>query len=668
MINSGDIINYQSDIWLSQEFILENTGVSYNYLRVAKVRAKKDDNKSWQHTELMNRTYFSYSALPRTATNQLPPLNLLISQASELHDDVTSIVTAATYNRYRMFSSSVPNNEAAKAAAVIHEASIYCRQNGISFSKSPFFERLGHEIDVQGLKYLPKTWRNLRDKVRDYADGTDIKELVTVKNEGNNNRAAFANNELIKGWIIEMANSQRNYSYAFMWRKIRTICTQYSIDKIPSQRWVSDFVSRPETQFLIQERYGANTRFNHKFRSYTPTQSALFAGDCWDIDGTRVNIIDHAGHWIDRSGKKRSGQKFLYIIAVRDVMSGHVLGWEYCYEESAQAVINALAMAVKTSGYFPYELRYDRFPGHNTSDWQWVETGLQAAGVRMTQTVKAEGKASIERWWGTLQSVFMMDSDYYYGEGVKSTRRYAHRAKEYVAGLRKQAMKRGFNFNDAAREADSILEAYTNRPYSEYSTKFRKIDKSPLELHEQSDKPNTTVCEDAHFCYLFGLRKQVSIRNNMIVTQIENVPYYYAIDDVELIEKYTGVKLLNCFDFEDLDTVHLFDGTDYLGTFDRLTPAQQFGPDKDMRAVGKTKAIAEKVKSHRYNKLNSIDAQKEEALQSVEPEEVDITGEIGVLQTGLMKKHAAEAAETAFLHEQWNDDDEELDIDVRKQY
>lgn len=658
MVNAGDIINYQSQIWLSQEYILAHAGVDYGYLRVAKNRAKKDPAKSWQHTELMNRCYFNYDQLPRTAQMSLSPLRMLMKYATELHDDITSIVQAAVTSRYRLFTAEM-NAEAAKAAAVVHEASIYCEQNGISFNKSQFFERLGQEIDMQSMKYLPKSWRNLRDKVRDYADGTPITELVTIKNQGNNNRAMFANNEQIQSWIIDLAGSQKNFSYAHIWRKIRTVCAQHDIPKVPSQRWIGDFMNLPTTQFTIQDRYGANTRFNARYRAYTPTQSALFAGDCWDIDGTRVNIIDHAGTWTDKTGKRRSGQKFLYIIAVRDVYSGLPLGWEYCYEESAQAVINAVAMAVANAGYLPYELRYDKFPGHNSADWEWVETELQRSGVTMTQTVKAEGKAGIERWWGTLQSVFMSDSDYYYGEGVKSSRRYAHRAKEYVQAMRQQAMREGFNFDDATRETDRILDAYINTPYSAYSRKYKNIDQSPVQLHNESDRPNTIELEEAHFCYLFGLRKQVSIRNNMIMTQIENATYYYAIDDVQVIEQYTGVKLWNCFDFDDLDQVHLFDGDNYVGTFSRIEPAQQFGPNKDMRAVGKMKSIADKVNAHRAARL----AESAESLNvsTQDDDDLSVSGELGVLQTGHMRKPDYEAAESAYLQNEW-DDDEGTDI------
>ncbi len=665
MVNTGEIISYNSQIWLSQEYVLQHAGVTYPYLRVAKTRAKTDASKAWQHAVLLNRCYFSYTALPVHCANRLVPIAQLAQLATELHNDVTTIVQTAASNRYRQFRNGfADNDDLARAAAIIHEAGNYCRANGVSFNKSPFFERLGNEVHLQGIKYLPRNWRNLRNKVQAYTQGQPVTKIVAAKNTGNKNRAVYAGNHLVMGWIEEMADSQKNYSYAFIWRKLVTICAQHAIGAAPSQRWVASYLMLPATQFRVQERFGANSRFNHKYRAYTPTQSALFAGDCWDIDGTRVNLISHhAGYTIDKNGKRTPKQKFLYIIAVRDVMSGDVLAREYCYQENAQAVINALAQAVKTTGYLPYELRYDRFPGHNTPVWQWVENGMQAAGVIMSQTHKAEGKARIERWWGTLQNVFMAESNLYYGEGVRSTRRYAHRATEYVQAMVQQAKTEGFNFNDATAETDRILENYTSTPYSAWSAKYKTITQSPAQLHTACTKPNTTTIEHAHYCYLFGLHKKVSIRNNMVLTQIANATYYYAITDVTIIEKYTGVKLLNCFDIEDLNQVHLFDGANYIGSFNQLTPAQQYGPKKDMRAVGKIKAIAEKTKAHRLAKSIEIENAKETALQNLEAEEAEAAS--GTFEIGIrLPKHQAEAAETAFLQEQWADDDDEQELKI----
>lgn len=675
---SGDIINYNTGLWLTQECLQHNTNVDDAYLRVAKVRSKKNiaEKAAWKHEVLEGKCYFLYSNLPSNYKHQLPDIDTLQKYAIRPANDIEDLVRSALMNGYKIFLSayaSYPLKKSqllAQSASIIHEAKNYIEIKDISYSKSQFFESLGNEIEIHGLKYLPKKWRYLRDKIKSYADGKPINELVCPKNEGNTHTAKFSTNDIIKGWLIDLAGSQHNYTSAFIFRKIRLLCQQTGNIHHPSIRWVSDYMAKPETQYLINQRYGNGSRFNHKYRSYTPTQTALYAGDCWQIDGTRVNIIDHHGKWIDKNGKKKTGQKFLYIIAVRDVMSGMPLGWEYCYEESAQAIINALAMAVSNTGYLPYEFIYDRFPGHNSDEWAWIENNLRRMGTRMTVTHKADLKGNIERWFGTLQSVFMSESDLYYGEGVKSTRKSAHRSKEYVTAMRQRALKNNFNFDDAIRETDNIINAYINTPYKDYSRKFVKINETPAQLHDESEKPNTYTVLEHDFCYLFGIRKHVSIRNYMIQTQIENATYYYGIDECDLVEKYTGIKLLNCFDFEDLSKVHLFDGETYLGTYNEVTPAQRFGPEKNLKSVGITKKIADNNTEKRHSKLTEIANKKEVALQEYQDETQAITSEVGMLQGGQVKKHIYEQAETAFLREEWNTEDEENEVfvSVRTQY
>ena len=654
-INTGDIISYKSSLYLSQEYIIDQTGINAGYLRVAKCRAKKGTSKSWQNVELFNRAYFKYTDIPASSKCNLPTRDNLQSLAIKYDTDIVSLINAAKEETKKRFLGMYKNDtDLAVAAAIIHEASKYVTNNKVSFSKSAFFTELAEEIRLNELKHLPKTWRNLRDKIEEYHNNSLISDVIFAKNIGNNNRAKFANDETIKAWLITFIESQKNYSAAYIHRKIKQMSLQTDIDA-PSIRWVSNFMADPETQYLTQQRYGSGSRFNRKYIPSVPTKTAVFAGDCWQIDGTRVNIIDHKGTYINRQGKKVTGQKFLYIVAVRDVMSGNILGWEYCYEESADAVINALAMAVRNTGYLPYEFVYDRFPGHNTEDWQNIEQYMQDKGTKMTLAYKADGKANIERWWGTLQDVFMMDSDLYYGQGIKSTRRHAHRSKEYVQAMRQWATKNSFDYDDACRETDNIMNSYLNTPFSDYSRKFKSIDQSPVQLHEESDKPNTYPITDYEWCFLFGLKKQVSISNYMIHTQIDNAQYYYGIDDCDVIAKYTGVKLTNCFDCEDLNTVHLFDGEVYVGSFAGIEPAQQFGPNKDMRAVGKLKAIATKVDTDRKAKRAKI---KDKELEVAMEQETDHdVSEMNMMQGGMLAKHSYEANETAFLLEEWDEGD-----------
>lgn len=520
---------------------------------------------------------------------------------------------------------------------------------------------MANEIKVQNLKYLPVSWRNLRNKIENYTKGTQETAIIKAKNKGNRHRAILKSEKdgILLTWLLDLGRDEQNYSYAFIWRKLRSLCAQYGIAS-PSERWVTGFLAKPETQNIIQQKYGKNSRFNHKYRAYTPTKSALYAGDCWDIDGTRVNIIDHHARITGKDGKRVSARKFLYIVVVRDVMSGLPLGWEYCHEESEQAVNNALAMAVRNTMYLPYEIRYDRFPGHNTEKWLWLENELRRRGVIMSQTSKAEGKATTERWFGTLQSVFMAESPLYYGEGVKSTRPYAHRSKEYVQKMHRWAVKNGFNFDDACRETDSIIANFCNTKYSGWSTKYRLIDKSPAELHADCPKPNVSRIDKADFCFLFGLKKEVAPANFMIKTQIENATYYYGIDDCEIIEKYTGVKLLNCFDYEDLNTVYLYDGTKNLGAFRRMEPAQQYGKDKDMRAVGKIKKTERQMTERRLQKIAELERKDNDYL----------TAETGILLAGKAPKPVYEAAETEFLHNEWEMEYEygEVEVNVQNGY
>lgn len=671
-ITSGEIILHNASLWLAQSFLQGNTDVDANYLRVAKSRAKGKANTSWRHDTINDMCYFDYNALPEKYREQLPDETDLQRRAGKPQNDIEDIVNEALWNTYKRFLSEYAeykyrqSKELAQAAAVIHEAANYAELKEIPFDKSPFFDALATEIKLQQLKYLPITWRNVRDKVQQYAEGTPITDIIGVKNIGNENRAEFKNNDFIIGNLVELMSSQKNYSSAFIFRKIRLICQQNGLDKYPSERWVSNEMRRPETKYLIEGRYGANTRHNAHYRGYTPQQSALFAGDCWQIDGTRVNIIDHRATWTDNKGKRHTGQKFLYIIAVRDVMSGLPLGWEYCYEESAQAVIGAISMAVRNAAYLPYEFVYDRFPGHNSDEWRWLEAQLHFKGVQMTVTHKAEGKANIERWFGTLQSVFMTESDLYYGEGIRSTRRYAHRSKEYVAEMRAWAQKNSFNFDDAVRETNEIIESYIQTPYSHYSRKFKAIDKSPLQLHDESDKPHVIAVDHPQYCNLFGLRKQLSIRHYMIETQIDGAKYYYGIDDVEITEKYTGVKLWSCFDYEDFSRVHLFDGDTYIGSFNEIPAAQRFGPDKDMRAVGITKKIAENNAQRRKERLQAIATKKQRAIIEQSADEEGISPEVGILQGGNIAKRLYEAAETAYLHDEW--DEEPVKVTARTQY
>ena len=193
---------------------------------------------------------------------------------------------------------------------------------------------------------------------------------------------------------MKMRAMPQNYTNEFI---IRTIQNAYKVrgQKVPGRRWFGMKVfEQPKTKYLTATgRYGQGSRKAFEQTGYIPMQNALFAGDCWQVDATRVNMIEHA---------KDKGKGFLFIVAVRDVYSGDLLGYNFDYSENRWAVMAALKMAVQNTGYLPYELVTDRFPGHNTDEVKRIMNSLKRMGTEVTITHRPTGKAHLERSFSTL--------------------------------------------------------------------------------------------------------------------------------------------------------------------------------------------------------------------------------------------------------------------------
>lgn len=162
-----DIVLYSQELYLSQNYIIENADVSYNYIRVAGSRFNKGRSETWRHVKLMNKNYFAYDGLPTACKEKLASKKELVVKAFEVADEIVNLIITAKLDSFKLFAE---NNtfERAFALAIIHEASIYIVSNDISFSKSPFFTRLANEVKLRSIRYIPKTWRNLRDKIQEY--------------------------------------------------------------------------------------------------------------------------------------------------------------------------------------------------------------------------------------------------------------------------------------------------------------------------------------------------------------------------------------------------------------------------------------------------------------------------------------------------------------------
>lgn len=678
-------------LWLSERLLETVVGVSAKYLRVKarrvylktvpnhrrKQHIMPDTQASWRWGKINGSFYYDYDRLPDNRREILPSKKELVqlyeqSLAKSRQEDIEIRIKRALKADYRRFIAQYADYSdekcyaLSKAAAIIQAAAEYVRQNDIPTHRNYFFEDLAEVVDRIGVRYVPCNYRRIKQKVLPVIEGTPAHEVIGLPREGNNNAKKYGDKEVLS-WLIQLRAHPANYTNEHIIRKVRMLCYTGG-KKTPSRSWFASYLAQPEVKWLTQDRFGSG-RHRNQHEQYIKTAGAAYSGDCWQVDGTRVNFLPYK----DEDGRMR----YLYIVAIIDVHSGDLIGWHFDVNERHEAYVNALAMACNNAGYLPYEIVFDQFPGHNTQQWQSIQQRLEKLDVKVTYTSLKTGKAKIERAFGTLQTVFMNESDYYYGEGVQSKREAAHRSPEYLKKQSKVAREVGWSFSQAVDEAERIIELYRTTPYSKYSRKYAKVTQSPVELHKESDKPYVVQVQPWQYAELFWLEKAISIRRGVIQTRIDNQDFVYELPDTVA----TGVKKVRImYDLDELDKVYIFEDSDainreYLGEGLTQKAVQIYGPHADMEAMAKRKA--------------RIKAREEARKQKLEQIKEDSEYELAVVMAGLTSKDEMADAEGAWLDAQVteptgykllnkqsvdssaeDDDDEDIDLitAIRNQY
>lgn len=481
-------------------------------------------------------------------------------------------------------------------------------------------------------QYLPGNWRRVLDKVKECQSGKSITEVIDLPRRDNQNSRKFED-MVIEGWVIQLRGMGLNFTSAYIERKVMQVCDLTGRNK-PSDSWMAELMARPEVKFQTAAgRYGERGRGGALYRGYTPAATAIFASDCWQFDGTRANMIP----W---KNAQTGREEFLYMVVVRDHHSGVVLGGYFGLAEDRHAYITAFRRAVEKAGHLPYEAVFDRFPGHNTDDWAYVEKCVRNYGVKVSYKHTATGKAQLERWYGVLQDVFFQKSPYYYGQGIQSRRDAAHRSSEYIKAVRKTARQDGWGLDMAMQEVALLVQQYNDTPLNNYSRKHRMVSESPQNLWDKSEKPHLKVIRKEEVALVFGLRKTLQMRNALIRTEIQGVEYLYRVADYMIASRHE--YLLCAWNADDFTKVYLFEAGDkttmprYLGEAQQLSRVLVTGPDADYGALAKDRAILRSLKEQAKAEYDS---------------HCERANDVALLLNGSGSKAEAEAAETGWLME-----------------
>lgn len=595
---------------------------------------KPDTGATFRFAKKNGTFYYDYDRLPENRKKHLPEKEeLLRLYKASLQSKVQQQLQGGLEGFVQDLSPYLPAyhdctdiqaKHLATAAAVIQYAANQIKSKEPT-SSNAYYRHLSAVVKEKGWLYLPKNYRRLKDKIDLVVSGAQVTDVVKLPRQGNNNKKAFADAQVI-GWIMYLRSRPENYSNAKIARRVLKMCKIWDKKRVPSFSWIEHYLSDNKTKWLTGlARHGSN-RKAWDYQDYIPIAHAAYAGDCWHVDGTRINFIPHQCE----DGKERS----LYIIAIRDVYSGDIVGTHFCHNESTAGYIHAFNMAVQETGHLPYEVVLDRFPGSNSYEkennkraWKPIEAKLKREGVKVTVTHKATGKAGIERFFRTFQEVFLSDFNVYYGQGILSTRANARRCPKHMAKVKKQAKKAGWTFDDAWRAGMAAIRKYRFTPLGEYSKRHCFVEESPVELYQQSERPNVRVVKEHIRLELFGSETKGTLRNNGLLTiQIDLVKYYYKVTDYDLIANYKKVQVY--YDIEDLSKVYLFDpskgtNTKFLGEVAQFDPVRYYGPDKDGDALHKVKQqnklIAAKQKEELELLIGGADADYQLAMGQFVP-------------------------------------------------
>jgi hypothetical protein len=639
--------------WLQQDYLLRLLPtLTETYLRVRCRPMQKKDADVWKWEKVNGKFYYRYESIPNKAPifyrSQLPTNYELIDMAADCKAIIapTALPVAEHFKDYlnshymqylHLYGNCNQRQQEAlsKAAALIQGCIDYIVNYKVDVRKKEFWIEAATLFMMADYKYIPHNFRVLKHKVLAVMQGDAIADVIKLPRAGNDNRSLY-NDEEVRSWILQLRGMGENFTNSHIIRKVQYACA-LAAKPVPSDRWIGGVMEEPNTNYLTAlGRFGENGRLSVMYKGYVPLQNALFAGDCWQMDGTRINIIDHKHTHADGSKK----QQYLYLVLVRDVHSGDMLGYSLGLAEDRWMYLSALKMAVKETGYLPYELVRDKFPGHNTQEYMNFETDLTNRGVKITETIKATGKAQIERAFDTFQLCFMQDSKYYYGQGILSKRKYAHRSEEYLKRVRAEARKERFDFDAACNEADALIAAYRRTKLSTYSRKHKLVEQSPEELHTNSDKPHVINVSANQITYLFGYKKKLQInRQGMITTEVQKYKFQYRCSDYKVVSQHEDVMIV--YELEDMSRIHLYEVSDkpvkkYLGMAEEIDAPMLYGPDAEFDKLAKQQAI-----------ITDLNIQREQELEMKMAVGSDI---VSYLMPTTTKKHSYNMVEDALLN------------------
>ena len=486
-------------------------------------------------------------------------------------------------------------------------------------------------------KYIPINAQRLREKIDCMVkEGLKGHDVVGLPRAGNTNKSKYDDKQKkeILGLVVRQMISGKGWSDQQIIRMVKKRYIMWHED-VPSDATIRRIMSEPKVKALVaNKRYDGNARGGQKYRFSTPLARAMFAGDCWEMDGTKVQW---EGFGVD--GVKRS----LYIVVCRDVYSGAFLGWSYGLAENSDMYWETIKMAVDITGHLPCELRVDKVS--KKKELEGLFEKMEKMGMRYTVGATSNAKAYTERGFRTLQEVFESEYDMWIGEGILSGDENSRPTAEYLARNRKRLKEKSWSWDMAWTKHNGLMIAYNGTPISEYSKRYKDIAQSPMELYRACEKPSVVNLEIWEKPALFWAEAVREITNYKLEFERrgEGTVVFDFLDTkyLEILMNYKNVLVR--YDMDSLDEVMVFDPVTgvFLASERRFEKIQLYGANPE---YGRNVEYQQRRKSVQ----TAIKQMREQALDGSERE---VLNEGDLRMGALIPKNEKENAESMAMEE-----------------
>lgn len=331
--------------------------------------------------------------------------------------------------------------------------------------------------------------------------------------------------------------------------------------KVKSSKAIRDFLYRPEVEERwYAARYG-ELAYKEKYGRQHRRKPLTCRDTIWYSDGTKLNY-----YYQDENGKTRTCN----VYEVIDAYSECFLGYHISDSEDYEAQYFAFKMALQTSGYKPYELKYDNQGGHKKLESSDLLKNLARHAVA---TAPYNGKSkTIESAFYRFQAQFLHKDWFFTGQNITAKKKESRGNEEFILANQKNLPT-----------LDEIKAVYAKRREEWNNAPHPKTKIARCEMYRTSANEETQAIDWLDIISIFGIttKNPAAYKASGLEIQVKNVKYAYEVltadgmPDMDFYRKNIGRKLYTRYCPDDMSIVSLYE-KDAMGAMRFVTMAQTF--------------------------------------------------------------------------------------------